>query len=53
MEKDVMLKNKKYCDKIFFIKEESYQQIKKEMCKSNDYFSKNDLENICKKLTTF
>jgi len=53
MKKDVVLKIEKETDTIFFIKEESYQQIKKEMCKSNDYYSENDLEKINEKLPYF
>lgn len=29
-----------------FIDEESYQQIKKDMCKKDDYFTKKELEKI-------
>lgn len=29
-----------------FIKEERYQQIKKDMCKKDDYFTKKELENF-------
>ena len=29
-----------------FIDEESYQQIKKNMCKKDDYFTKKELENF-------
>ncbi len=42
MKKDVVLKIEKETNTIFFIKEESYQQIKKEMCKTNDYFNENE-----------
>jgi hypothetical protein len=38
--KDVVL------DEIIFIEEERYQQIKKILCKSNDYFTENELEKI-------
>ena len=33
-----------------FINEKSYQQIKKEMCKKDDYFTVEELENIGKKI---
>ena len=31
-----------------FIDEKSYQQLKKKMCKSNDYFSLEEINNIQK-----
>lgn len=38
--KDIILKE------TIFINEESYQQIKKKMCKKDDYFSEKELEEI-------
>lgn len=32
--------------KVVFIDEESYQQIKKDLCKKDDYFSMEQLEKI-------
>lgn len=38
-------------DEIIYIDEEIYQQFKKEMCKSDDYFSCNEAEKLSKKLS--
>lgn len=38
--KDVVL------NETIFIEEERYQQIKKILCKNNDYFTENELEKI-------
>ena len=40
-------------DEIIYIDEESYQQTKKEMCKSDDYFSGNEVEKLSKKLSNW
>jgi len=46
------MKNEEIIEEIGFIDEGSYQQIKKEMCKANDYFTLDEWK-ILKKLTTF
>ena len=35
---------------LIFINEITYQQIKNEMCKTNNYFTKEELENIRRKI---
>ncbi len=40
--KDVVLDE----EKRIFIDEETYQQIKKDMCKKDDYFSEKEFEKI-------
>lgn len=44
VEKDVVLDEVK--KKIIFIDENTYQQIKKDMCKNDDYFSEKEFEKI-------
>ena len=38
-------------EEIFFIEEEQYQQIKKEMCKTDDYFTIEEWKKLGEKLT--
>lgn len=41
----------KIIEEIFFIEEEHYQQIKKEMYKTDDYFNIDDWKKLGEKLT--
>ena len=38
-------------DEIIYIDEERYEQLKKEMCKSDDYFSLDEVEKLSKRLS--
>lgn len=44
VEKDVVLEGIK--KEAVFINEETYQQIKKDMCKNDDYFTQKEFEKI-------
>ena len=44
MEKDVV-------KEVTFIKEKSYQQFKKDMCKTNDYFTLEEWEKLVEKIS--
>ena len=43
--------NNKTIEEIFFIKEEHYQQIKKEMCKTDDYFTIAEWKKLVEKIS--
>lgn len=38
---------------VLFIDEQSYQQFKKEMCKTNDYFTLEEWKILVEKINTF
>ena len=38
-------------NEIIYIDEISYQQLKKDMCKNDDYFTCNEVEKLSKKLS--